>query len=70
MNKQKEQMLRSVGFHKEVNRVREMLCPCCKKPINMSQFKDRLSRREYEISGMCQECQDRIFNSPEPEDAY
>ena len=24
-------------------------------------FRDRLSRKEYDISGMCQECQDRIL---------
>ena len=25
------------------------------------EFRDDLSRREFEISGMCQKCQDRIF---------
>lgn len=32
----------------------------CGKPITT--FKDALSAREYRISGLCQECQDRIFN--------
>jgi hypothetical protein len=35
-------------------------CPCCSKPI--LGFKDALSAREYEISGMCQDCQDDVFN--------
>lgn len=26
-----------------------------------SEFRDALSRKEYAISGMCQDCQDRIF---------
>lgn len=28
-------------------------------------FTDNLSRREYTISGMCQKCQDSIFNDSE-----
>lgn len=31
----------------------------CGKPINT--FKDGISYREYQISGLCQECQDNIF---------
>ena len=31
----------------------------CGKPI--SKFKDELSAREYTISGLCQECQDKIW---------
>ena len=38
---------------------KERVCVICHKPI--TGFKDELSRREYEISGMCQECQDKIF---------
>ena len=36
-------------------------CPLCKKPI--TGFKNALSQKEYLISGMCQECQDSIFES-------
>jgi hypothetical protein len=35
------------------------ICIICKKDAN--EFKDRLSRDEYGISGLCQECQDGIF---------
>lgn len=31
----------------------------CGKPING--FRDALSRKEYQISGLCQDCQDSIF---------
>lgn len=34
-------------------------CPICTKAIG--EFRDELSRREYRISGMCQDCQDEIF---------
>jgi hypothetical protein len=35
-------------------------CPLCRKTI--TSFRDLLSEREYAISGMCQSCQDDIFN--------
>lgn len=38
---------------------------CIPKPIGCggpaTTFKDELSRREYAISGLCQECQDKFF---------
>jgi len=53
-------------------------CPVCKSeghmvPLVSGQkaafflFKDQLSVQEYQISGMCQECQDAAFK-PHPED--
>ena len=30
-------------------------------------FRDDLARREFEISGLCQECQDWAFQEPEEE---
>lgn len=40
-------------------------CPLCENKINVNDFKDELSLREFTISGMCQTCQDRIFAEPE-----
>lgn len=37
-------------------------CPLCMEPINVMTFRDKLSEREYAISGMCQSCQDNIFS--------
>lgn len=38
-------------------------CPTCgqRKFFNHREFKDALSVREFFISGMCQECQDKVF---------
>lgn len=37
-------------------------CSTCESTkTRMSDFRDKLSRREYAISGMCQECQDDYF---------
>lgn len=41
-------------------RISNNRCPMCNKEI--TGFRDELSKREYEISGLCQECQDKIFN--------
>lgn len=38
---------------------KQKICPLCRKPA--VEFRDALSVRENEISGMCQECQDSVF---------
>lgn len=60
-NEHKKNILRGAGFDKEVKRVEFNLCPFCGQPVRIEDFKDALSRREYEISGMCQTCQDAFF---------
>lgn len=51
------------GFMDECDKlVHEGLCPCCKKKIEMTDFKDDLSRKEFQISGMCASCQDSFFD--------
>ena len=35
----------------------------CGRPVNpTTDFVDELSRKEYQISGLCQSCQDSVFN--------
>jgi hypothetical protein len=36
-------------------------CPTCGTIIDQKAFRDRLSVKEYGISGMCQKCQDKVF---------
>jgi hypothetical protein len=44
------------------NFIRENKCVFCMKQINpIIEFQDDLSRREFQISGLCQECQNRTF---------
>lgn len=60
-NLKKKSNLNILGFSKEVKRVELGLCPACKDPIRTEDFKDPLSFKEYNISGLCQKCQDSIF---------
>ena len=39
--------------------VRENLCMTCDGYA--IEFKDKISEKEYTISGMCQDCQDSVF---------
>lgn len=39
------------------------LCPFCSVAINPGDFRDPISLREYEISGLCQTCQDEVFGA-------
>lgn len=48
-------------FPEFAERKRKGLCPFCGRKIEPSEFRDEISRREYQISGLCQKCQDKIF---------
>jgi formylmethanofuran dehydrogenase subunit E len=34
-------------------------CPTCKEDVGT--FRNKASEREFDISGMCQKCQDSVF---------
>jgi hypothetical protein len=56
MNKK---IMQRIGFGQQVKDVENKVCPVCKQKIG--EFRDSLSRKEYEISGLCQKCQDEVF---------
>lgn len=56
-----EDIMKAAGFGKEVLFVKYKKCPFCHTEIYDSDFKDELSKREYQISGLCQKCQDSVF---------
>jgi hypothetical protein len=37
-------------------------CPVCSEPVDKSLFRDSLSKKEFELSGLCQKCQDDVFS--------
>ena len=36
-------------------------CPVCKRVIEWNEFVDDLSLKEFEDSGLCQNCQEEVF---------
>ena len=48
-----------------LNSIKGNVCVFCKGSAN--EFTDALSRKEFSISGLCQNCQDEVFKSEEPE---
>ena len=58
MNKE---IMKAAGFSDHVESVEKGLCPFCKEHINLDDFRDALSVKEYGISGLCQKCQDETF---------
>jgi hypothetical protein len=54
-------VLRLCGLGKNVNKVEAGLCPLCDKKINLDEFRDDISRKEFDISGMCAACQQEVF---------
>lgn len=59
MNKE---IMKELGFEKEVESVEQSVCPLCGWIVDESvEFRDELSKREFKISGLCQKCQDKMF---------
>ena len=46
------------GFH---DKKKKGLCPFCGLEASKMEFRDDLSKKEFEISGLCQKCQDETF---------
>ena len=36
-------------------------CPYCGRMVDLEEFRDELSFKEFQISGLCQNCQDNFF---------
>jgi len=56
-----EEIMKALGFGKQMEEIKRGLCPLCSKSINVTEFKDEESIVEYKISGLCQSCQDIIW---------
>jgi len=56
-----EQMLTNLTGVSRVGAVAEASCVMCKGEA--SSFTDELSKKEYTISGMCQDCQDSVYGT-------
>lgn len=48
-------------FPGAIERMEHGRCPICGDLIDTDDFEDELSIREFQISGMCQKCQDKTF---------
>jgi len=58
-----EQIMRNFGYNSEMDRIKAGRCAICNCVIRHEDFRDQLSYEEFNISGMCQGCQDKMFGS-------
>lgn len=50
-------IMRQCGFNKELDLIKRGYCPFCKRQVNVTEFKNEISKREFKISGLCKACQ-------------
>ena len=55
-------IMRAMGLGEDVKKVEAGLCPICGEDVCMDDFKKEIDRKEFYINGMCQKCQDGIFD--------
>lgn len=58
-------IMKAAGFRKKVRMIKEGKCPLCSAKVEMREFRDEISVREFKISGLCQKCQDDVFDAEE-----
>ena len=63
------QIMTQLGFKKELELFDNGYCPFCKERIIVSDFNDSESIKEFNISGLCQKCQNEFF-SENPKDSF
>jgi hypothetical protein len=63
-------MLIATGFEEQVRNREQGLCAFCAKAVKETDFEDELSKKEFNISGMCGSCQDQTFRLGSEEDSY
>ena len=56
-----QKLLKKMKATIELNRIATGNCPICNIEIKPDDFKDELSKMEFQISKLCQLCQDKIF---------
>lgn len=59
MDTMNKEIMEALGFDHELAMVSRGRCPFCAHPVG--EFRDALSEREFAISGLCQDCQDKTF---------
>lgn len=64
-----KRLLRAIGYNVAVDRVERARCAFCDTPIRLEDFKDQKDLDEYNISGLCQTCQDLMFLDKDDDDS-
>ena len=55
--------MKTLCFGDEMLKVELGICPFCNNSIKLEKFRDLLSVKEYKISGLCPDCQDKVFEA-------
>lgn len=48
-------------FPGTTSKIENKICPMCNLKVNEEDFKEEINKREFTISGLCQDCQNQIF---------
>lgn len=61
LNEFKDDMAKSIYGMTKAEALEKGICIDCKKPITEASFYSPGGKREYQITGMCEHCYDKIF---------
>lgn len=58
---EKKSFLKVLGFKREAAMVKNCRCPLCAERVDKEEFRNEVFIKEFEISGLCQGCQEAVF---------
>lgn len=63
MQKVMDALSKRMCGHTQEEAMKLGVCTTCGGDVDLDNFVDEFSKREYKISGMCQKCQDEVFTN-------
>ena len=61
MKIEKKRFSRALRFGHKVAMVKERRCPLCALRVDIEEFRNKVFVKEFETTGLCQECLDLVF---------
>lgn len=56
-------IMKTLGYDMQLANIEQGLCAVCGEPVKRADLRDDISRAEFDISGLCQKCQDATFGT-------
>jgi hypothetical protein len=57
----KKKLLKKFKIEQKIAMIKDIRCPLCSERVDKKEFRNKVFKREFEITGLCQSCLDMVF---------
>ena len=61
MRMARKKLFKEFKFRQKIAMIKDYRCPLCSERIDKEEFKNKVFRREFENTGLCQGCLEVVF---------